>query len=388
MRDKGGSKLRHNGLGDEVLDYLRKLSSDEPRLGDKRSLGPMMSRPLDVALTAFVEFIDRNLNDPVRFRITNSLAEEVISVMNDLLSNAGGSGLITYGGSESNLTALYIARELGYRTVITSAAAHTSVFKSAKVLSMKILTAGVDNSLHIIVDDVKRLWRDSSDSVIVLTAGNTETGVIDDVEGVSDVVPDAPIVIDGAFGGLIAPFLRDAGLRLGRADFSINNVISVGVDGHKALLTPIPSGALLLRDKELLDKVTFRSSYLSSNNQVGLLWSRTGGSAAALWASLNYFGYDGLKNLYMELMRRTLWLRDSLSSLGFEVIEPELPIVCFRHSEIGSLRIQEFLNLRGWYLYKCPTVGGLRVTLLPHVTYEVLEEFLNDLKEAIAGFKS
>ena len=388
MSDEGRKKLRPEGLGDKVIDYLRKLSAEEPRLGGRRSLGPMMSRPLKASLAAFIEFIDRNLNDPVRFRVTYSLAKEVISVMNDLLSNAGGSGLITYGGSESNLTALYIARELGYRTVITSEAAHTSVFKSAKVLSMKALTAGVDDSLRIIVDDVRRLWRESRDSVIVLTAGNTETGVTDDVEAVSEAVPEAPIVIDGAFGGLIIPFLRDSGFRLGRADFSIDNVMSVGVDGHKALFTPIPSGALLLRDDELLNKVTFKSGYLSSSSQVGLLWSRTGGSAAALWASLNYFGYGGLRDLYVELMRRSLWLRDSLISLGFEVIGPELPLLCFRHPEISSVRIQELLNLRGWYLYKCPSVGGLRVTVLPHVTREVLDEFLHDLKEALAGFRS
>ena len=377
--------LRLKGMGDKVLKVLKELSSKEPRLGDRKSLGPMMSRPLPISLMGFTEFIDRNLNDPERFRITNSLAKEVIAEFNELLRNTDGSGLITYGGSESNLTALYIARELGYRTIITSEAAHSSIFKSAKVLSMRVLKAGADKSLHVRVDDLKRLWGKNSGSVIALTAGNTETGVIDDAEAVSEEIPDAPIIIDAAFGGLIIPFLRDSGFRLRRADFSVDSVISIGVDGHKALLTPIPSGALLLREEELLEKVSFRSNYLSSNNQVGLLWSRTGGSAAALWVTLNYLGYEGLRELYLELMRRALWFRDSLTSIGFKVFGPELPLICFKHPRINSLKILKFLSLRNWYLYKCPSVDGLRVTVLPHVTREVLSEFIEDLEKVFTA---
>jgi len=376
-------KLRLRGLGEEVLNELRRLSNKEPRLGDSRSLGPMMSKPLPASLLGFMEFIDRNLNDPERFKVTNHLAWEVISELNDLLCNKDGSGLITYGGSESNLTSLYIARELGIKTVITSEAAHPSVFKSAKILSMKVLKARVDRSLHISIDHLRGLRRENPKSVIVLTAGNTETGVIDDVRGVSEELPDTPIILDAAFGGLIIPFLIDSGFRLRKADFSVESVISIGVDGHKALLTPIPSGALLLKNDELLTKVSFRSKYLSSSNQVGLLWSRTGGSAAALWASLNYFGYEGLRKLYAQLMRRALKFRDSLISIGFEVIEPELPLICFKHPRINSLKLQRILELRGWYLYRCPSVGGLRITVLPHVTSKVLEEFAEDLIKAV-----
>jgi tyrosine decarboxylase/aspartate 1-decarboxylase len=376
-------RIPEHGLGHHVLTVLNSLTQKEPRLGDARSLGPMMSKPLPEALEGFIMFIDRNLNDPKRFSITSKLARETISMLNGLLNNPEGTGLITYGGSESNLTALYIARELGAKKILTSAAAHASVFKAAKILRMKILKAPTDRCLRLKVSDAKKMTGSDEGVVAVLTAGNTETGCIDDIEAFHDELPEIPVIIDGAFGGLIIPFLRGAGFRLKRADFSVESVMAVGVDGHKAALTPIPSGALLLRNEDLLQKVSFSPDYMPSNKQVGLLWTRTGGAAAAFWTSLQYFGIEGFTNLYVTQMKRTLKLRDGLLSLGFEAVEPELPLICFWHPHIGSCKMLEKLWEKGWYLYRCPSLNGIRVTVLPHITECIIDEFLSDLKAVL-----
>ncbi len=374
------ARIPEHGIGRNVLAMLNSLSSKEPRLGDKKSLGPMMSKPLREALEGFMMFIDRNLNDPKRFSITSKLARETIAMLNDLLNNPKGSGLITYGGSESNLTALYIARELGAKKILTSEAAHTSVFKAAKVLRMKILEIPTDPQLRLKVSEAKKLVGSGEKVVAVLTAGNTETGCIDDIEAFYEELPEIPVIIDGAFGGLIIPFLRGAGFPLRRADFSVESVIAVGVDGHKAALTPIPSGALLLRDEGLLHRVSFSPKYMPTDEQVGLLWTRSGGPAAAFWTSLQYFGMDGFTNLYVTQMKRTLKLKEGLLSLGFDLVEPELPLLCFWHPRMGGKRLLERLRNRGWYLYRCPSLNGLRVTVLPHITDDVIDEFLLDLK--------
>ncbi len=375
-------EIPEKGLGSRITEEISKLALQERRLGCGKSLGPMMSEPLTASLKAFLKFIDRNLNDPDEFPITSRLAKEALCMLNNLLGNRGGSGIITYGGSESNLTALFIVREAGFKTLVTSTSAHPSVFKAAKVLGIKLHLVGTDSCLRINAEEAASAVKEEDKAALLLTAGNTETGCVDDVQMVSDLVPESPIVIDGAFGGVILPFLREAGLTNKKADFTIPSVISVSVDGHKSLLTPIPSGALLLRNEEWLKHISFESRYLSSKKQVGLLWTRTGGSAASLWASLMYFGKEGLSRLFTSMLHRTLKLYESVLELGLNAIKPELPILCLWKEGTSPNKLLQFLEKRGWYLYRCPTLRGLRVTVLPHVTDDVINAFLTDLEDA------
>lgn len=377
------TRIPEKGLREKVADLLSKLSKEEPRLGCRKSIGPMMPKPNPFSLKAFIEFIDRNLNDLSWFRVSAKLSEEAIQMLNSLLGNPGGKGIITYGGSESNLTSLYIARELGAKTVITSSSAHTSVFKAAKILNLNVVKAGTDQDLRVMPDEIAKLANEVDNPVIVLTAGNTETGGVDDVEAVSELVPDVPIIIDGAFGGVMIPFLRLKGWELPKADFTVNSVISVSIDGHKTLMTPIPSGALLLRDEKLMEIISFPSNYLSSGLQYGLLWTRTAGSAAALWASLKYYGMDGLAELFDDMMRNALYARELLLDLGFKVSNPDLPILCFRHPHISTGELRESMLKKGWYLYLCPSLSGMKITFMPHVTRDVVNDLIEDLSSVM-----
>ncbi len=374
------TRIPEKGLREKVADLLSELSKEEPRLGTRKSIGPMMPKPNPFSLKAFIEFIDRNLNDLSWFRVSAKLSEEAIQMLNSLLGNSGGKGIISYGGSESNITSLYIARELGAKTVITSSTAHTSVFKAAKMLNLEVVKAGTDQDLRVKPDEIAKLVNEAKKPVIVLTAGNTETGGVDDVEAVSELVPDVPIIIDGAFGGVMIPLLRSRGWKLPRADFTVNSVISVSIDGHKTLMTPIPSGALLLREEKLLEIVSFPSNYLGSGRQYGLLWTRTAGSAAALWASLMYYGIDGLTDLFDDMMRNALHARELLLDLGFKVSNPDLPILCFSYPHVNTGKLREVLLRRGWYLYLCPSLNGLKITFMPHVTKDVVSDLIEDLR--------
>ncbi len=376
-------ELPERGLGNKVTEIIEELSRNEPRLGSPKSLGPMMSEPSEAALKAFLEFLNRNLNDPEFFRISARISHEVISMVNTLLHNPGGSGMITYGGSESNLTALYIAREMGRKVVLTPRTAHLSVVKSAKLLGMELIKVGLDEDFRVSLTDLKAKLKEVSDSeaVVFLNAGNTEFGRVDNARAVYEEFPDIPIIVDAAFGGFVIPFLNRLGYSLPTADFRVPSVIAMSVDGHKTGYTPIPSGALLLRDESLLNYVSFPSPYLHSDRQVGILWTRTAASAASLWASLLYYGIDGFTKIVGECMRNSIELYRSLLELGFQAVKPELPIVCFKHQKMKHDYLLRELRRRGWYVYSCPTYGGIKVTVMKHVTKEVVEEFLETLEE-------
>jgi len=381
-------KFPARGLGEKVFELLDELSEREPELGDHRSLGPMMSAPLPVSLKAHMVFLRRNLNDLHWFRVSADLLHETVTMLGDLLGNPEARGISTYGGSESNLTALYALREAGYENVVVPRSAHTSVFKACRVLRMRIFVADVDEELRVVPESVRAVVREAEgNSVILLTAGNTETGVIDDVRAVHDLVPDAPIFVDAAFGGLIAPFIT--GLRkLPDFDFRIDGVVALSLDGHKAGLTPIPSGMLLFGREDLYDNVVFESEYMGSEKQLSLLWTRTAASVASLWASIKYLGREGFEKTYSECIRIADYAYERLLSEGFNPTRPELPLMCIRHDELPGIELLWRLRKMGWYVYSCPSLGGIKITIMPHITKEVIDAFIDDLVRVARDIKA
>jgi len=372
-------KFPARGLGEKVLELLEELSKREPELGDQRSLGPMMSAPLPVSLKAHTVFLRRNLNDLHWFRVSADLLHETVAMLGDLLGNPEAQGVSTYGGSESNLTALYALREAGYESVIVPRSAHASVFKACRVLRMRIFVADVDEELRVVPESVRTVARETKEnSVILLTAGNTETGVVDNVRAVHDLVPDAPIFVDAAFGGLIVPFVKGV-RKLPDFDFRIGGVVALSLDGHKAGLTPIPSGMLLFGREDLYDNVVFESEYMGSEKQLSLLWTRTAASVASLWASIKYLGREGFEKIYGECVRMADYAYERLLSEGFNPTKPELPLMCIRHDELPGIELLWRLRKIGWYVYSCPSLGGVKITIMPHVTREIIDSFIDDL---------
>ena len=80
---------------------------------------------------------------------------------------------------------------------------------------------------------------------IVGLAGETETGMIDDLHGLADVAKKNGVYfhVDAAYGG---PFILS---RVGHLLQDINQADSITVDPHKLLYTPYQAGAILFKDK-------------------------------------------------------------------------------------------------------------------------------------------
>lgn len=367
---------------DDLLIELKKMDSYEPRLGSKKLIGTMMSRPLPISVKAFMMFIDRNLNDTLAFKQSNKVADHVIKALHEI-SGGGEGGIITYGGSESNLTALFIARELGYQEVIVPTSAHSSIRKAAKVVGLNIVEINLDDDYRLSLNDLDDVMKGRDEALIVATAGTTDAGRVDNVKAIYKEHPDALVYVDAAYGGFIIPFLRELGYNIPEADFRVPNVLMMGIDGHKMGLSPIPSGALLFKDSHLAKYITFDAPYLLGGKQTTLLWTRTAGSAYAMWASINYLGKKGFKEITGKCMNNALYFYKSLINAGFNALRPELPIVCFKHSLINTDKLISELRRKGWVLYKCPSFNGAKVTFMPHVDKEIIDELLDDLSQII-----
>ena len=189
---------------------------------------------------------------------------------------ATADGVFTTGGTESNLTALLLARDAhpradltgGRLTVHCSAAAHFSVARAAAVLGLEpeaVVLVDTDRDgrmdprvLDWSLGDARAEGR--APMCVVATAGSTDLGAIDPLRTVAAVARGhgVRLHVDAAYGGgalfsrRLAPLLD--GLEL--AD-------TVGLDLHKLGWQPIAAGVLLVRDPALLAPLEQRVAYLN-----------------------------------------------------------------------------------------------------------------------------
>jgi aromatic-L-amino-acid/L-tryptophan decarboxylase len=175
-------------------------------------------------------------------------------------------GCFVAGGSAGNLSALMVARDTaGYRRhaepparplVALSEDAHSSVGKALHVLGVGAFPVRTPD--HRLTAEALRAAlagdRRAGDVIgVVATAGTTNAGIVDDLDGVADVAAERALWfhIDGAYGGaaaLFAPSVRDQFAGFGRADSFI-------VDPHKWLFAPFDCAALLYRRPNLAKAV-------------------------------------------------------------------------------------------------------------------------------------
>jgi L-2,4-diaminobutyrate decarboxylase len=202
------------------------------------------------------------------------------------LGFAAGSGVLTSGGTASNLLALLLARERacarvdGYAAgaglppvrarwrIVASAAAHDSVRRSAAVLGL-----GADSVVGVATDARGRADVEVLDATldalagaglepiaIVATAGTTDLGAIDPLPELAARARacGAWLHVDAALGSAFALSPRLAPLLAG-----IEQADSITADLHKLWFMPIGASALLVRDVALLGAVHHNSDYLN-----------------------------------------------------------------------------------------------------------------------------
>ncbi|PZR51971.1 pyridoxal-dependent decarboxylase [Xylanimonas oleitrophica] len=258
-----------------------------------------------------------------------------------------GDGVFTSGGTQSNLQALYLAREhalrglggsrtaaLGRLRVLTTAASHFSVARSAMLLGLgdaAVVTVGTDHDGRMDPDALATALVDvarAGDVVmaVTVTAGTTDRGVVDPVDAAADLCEATGtwLHVDAAYGGglLVSPTRRHllAGVERAR---------SVTVDFHKTFFQPVSSSALLVREPGDLRAAAWHADYLNpaaeaatedpEPNQVDRSLQTTRRfDALKLWVTLRALGPDKVGRMVDAVCDLAARVRASLET------DPEL----------------------------------------------------------------
>ncbi|MEV7180579.1 pyridoxal-dependent decarboxylase [Kitasatospora sp. NPDC093679] len=262
---------------------------------------------------------------------------------------ATAAGVLTSGGSESNLMGLMLARDRAFPgaelhglpagarpRILASAAAHFSVQRAAAVLGLgerAVRPVPVDRTLRMdgraladaLADTVRR---GETPIAVVATAGTTDTGAIDPLHRAADLAAQygAWLHVDAAYGGgallsdRLAPLLDG----IGRAD-------SLALDWHKLGWQPAAAGVFLVRRADTYAPLARRAVYLNPADDeeagypslLGLsLRTTRRPDAFKLAVTLAVLGRSGLGALVDACHRLARYTAEAVAA------EPELELHC------------------------------------------------------------
>ncbi|MFT5923580.1 MAG: glutamate/tyrosine decarboxylase-like PLP-dependent enzyme [Paraglaciecola sp.] len=199
---------------------------------------------------------------------------------------------------------------------------HGTVAKAISLLGFgqtSIEWVDCDKQGRIIVEKLPQL---DQSCILVLQAGNVNTGAFDDFTKLCQLANKAKtwVHIDGAFG-----LWAKASNVFDEHTKGIELADSWSVDPHKTLNTPYDCGIVLCKDPEALTSALHQQgSYIQlSEQRDGLLYTpemSKRARAIELWAAMKYLGRAGIAELVEQLHSHARFFADLLSDNGFTVL--------------------------------------------------------------------
>jgi len=345
MQSKNKEQKKH-----EIFKELDKFKNKDYSFSSGRILGSMCTQPHSIAKEAYIKFLETNLGDPELFPGAKEIESRLISFISDLLNAPKtATGLLGSGGTESNIIAIWLAKNLtGKKEIIVPESAHFSFEKIKSLMDIKLRYIPLNKEYSM---DISVLRKNVSKetAAIVGIAGSTELGTIDPIPEINDLCSEENIFlhVDAAFGGYVIPFLKELGYNIPDFDFSLKGVSSISIDSHKMGCSAIPLGALIIRNKKWLNQISIETPYISSKKQAGILATRSGGPVAAAYAVARYLGKEGYKELIRSSMITTKYAEEKIENLGLKlVIKPTMNVIGIKLK--NPSKVVTALTKKGW----------------------------------------
>ena len=385
---------------DEILTDIAAMAKAEDAVGDAgRVSGSLYSGDHEhyhFLTQVFEHFAHANVLQRDMYPSATKFEGEIIAMAADLFHDPQPIGVVTSGGSDSLVHALYAYREeareaRGVRTpnVVLPMTAHVALAKGAHWLGIEVRDAPLTDAFVADVDAMARLVDDDT-IAIVGSAGDYAHGLIDPIEQMSALAQERRIGlhVDGCLGGFLLPWAEQLGYDVPMWDFRVPGVTSISADTHKYGYALKGTSVLLYRDSELRSRQWFASTdwpgglYLSP----GLAGSRSGGLIASTWAAMVTTGREG----YLAKAQAILSTNDAIKA-GIRAHIPELEIIgnplfmtSFQSDVVDVYLVNDALKERGWRMNSLQLPPALHFCVTgPNTQPGVAEDFLSDLRLAV-----
>jgi aromatic-L-amino-acid/L-tryptophan decarboxylase len=264
---------------------------------------------------------------------------------------AGAGGILTSGGSLSNLAAVVAARtsrlpeDFLRGTIYYSRETHASVAKSARIAGFSarnLREVPVDARLRVVPEALEAMVVDDrgrglTPFLVVANAGTTNTGAVDSIPALAAIARrhDLWLHADAAYGGFFR--VVDGGERilpgLERCD-------SITLDPHKGLFLPYGTGCLLVQEPDILrlahaSEAHYLQDVAAASGQVNFTDLSPELSrdfrGLRIWLPLQLHGFAAFRAQLEEKLALTRWAHDRLRQVPeLEILdEPQLSVIAF-----------------------------------------------------------
>ncbi len=340
------------------------------------------------------------------------IEETALRWMADLMGYpAGSGGILTSGGSLSNLSAIVTARaaklhedELARGVLYVSEETHRCVAKVARIAGFparNVRLVPVDARCRIVPEALSTEIRADHARglrpfLVVPSVGTTNTGAIDPLPEILDIAGEHGLWVhgDAAYGGFFR-IVKD-GERLMPG---LERCDSITLDPHKGLFLPYGTGCLLVRDGQALLRAHAESAHYLQDvvgddgpgfNDLSPELSRDF-RGLRLWLPIQLHGLQAFRDALQEKLELTRWAYGELRrDARFEVLdEPQLSVVAFRlrgEGEQADARNEELLrrvNARRRVFLSSTRMAGRYVLRICVLSFRTHEDRMRDAVDAL-----
>ncbi|MEV7772322.1 glutamate decarboxylase [Kitasatospora sp. NPDC086791] len=381
------------------------------------NLATFVTTSMEVQATRLMtECLDKNMIDKDEYPQTAELERRCVAILADLWHAPdpdGAVGCSTTGSSEACMLAgMALKRRWMRRNAERYAAgARPNLVMGVNVQvcwekfctfwEVEARTAPMDGErYHLDAEQAVALCDEDTIGVVGIL-GSTFDGSYEPVAEICAALDafqqrtgiDVPVHVDGASGGMVAPFL-DPDLVW---DFRLPRVASINTSGHKFGLVYPGVGWALWRDKEALpEELVFRVNYLGGEMPTfALNFSRPGAEVIAQYYVFLRLGQNGFRAVQGACREVATYLSAEIEKLdGFRLLTrgDELPVFAFTTD--GDVPFDVFdvsrrLRERGWQVpaYSFPAnledLAVLRVVCRNGFSRDLADLLLTDLSRLL-----
>jgi len=339
------SDLELDSKDREILNQLAQRLQDNYPYDQREYAGQMIkpAHPLAQAAVWMTSFINPNNHALDGGRATSALELEVIAELAKMVGYSTHIGHLTSGGTVANLEALWVARQSNPKTVIlANELAHYTHSRMSEVLGIPFEALPADDQGKICLERLPavlhRYKAQGIEPTLVVTLGTTGMGRVDPLDKLLALKESYGLRIhaDAAYGGYFK--ISELGADAKNAFDCLHHVDSIVIDPHKHGLQPYGCGAVLFNAPEVgrFYKHDSPYTYFTSSDlhlgEITLECSRSGASAAGVWATLQKFPLvqDGS---FAQRLKESLSAAQGVHELaiakGYWSLDPELDICIF-----------------------------------------------------------
>lgn len=419
----------HNGAS-ETLN--QNIISHSTHVHHPRCIGHQVCPPVpSTSLAGLVSSVLNNGMAVYEMGMASSAIERIVTdvICKTLGYGSDSRGFLTSGGTLANLTALLSARKAkvphdvwnkghkGKLGIMVSEEAHYCVDRAARIMGLGeagIIKIPVDAAYTMDVSLLEPYLEKAKDAgirifAVVGSAPTTATGIYDDLEAIASFCDKHSIWfhVDGAHGGaaIFSPKYRHTVKGIEMAD-------SVVIDGHKMMMLPTITTALLFRDRNN-SHATFsqKADYLLVQSEDEDWYNPAKRTFECTKTMMSIQWYTLLKQYGTKLFDEYLTSTYDLGAQFGEMIQnhpamelavsPMSNIVCFRYRDpaldekllnVLNAAIRKRLLEDGTYYIVQTKLNGihyLRTTIMnPFTTLTHLTELLNAVEETGEALKA